>query len=61
MWNDGDASALRNIYLIMHSCQYDAEAFIAWIEENGFDGYSGTETKTPEDFNPRLDVFSIEK
>jgi hypothetical protein len=56
-----DSIPIRNLYLMLHSCNYNVDSFIEKNENGEFNDYDGSENKTPEDYNPRSNVYVMEK
>jgi hypothetical protein len=66
-FNGKDYSApVRNLYLMLHSCDYVVEVFLERIKQRGFEDFTdrdidGNRLDTPPEYNKRANVFVLDK
>ena len=53
-----DVISMRNLYLMLNSCNYNVTAFLEKCKQGEFDHFDGSEQKTPDPFNERSNVYA---
>jgi hypothetical protein len=56
-----DVVSMRNLYLMLNSCNYNVTAFLEKCQQgefDQFDHFDGSEQKTPDPFNERSNVYA---
>jgi hypothetical protein len=56
-----DSTTIRNLYLMFHASEYKVEVFLQKKEAGEFEAFNGTGLTTPPQFNPRSNVYVLDK
>jgi hypothetical protein len=56
-----DSTSIRNLYLKFYASNYDVEIFLQKRESGEFTAFSGAGNVTPPQYNPRSNVFVLDK